>query len=203
VPESALPTGIQITGNGWDPGIGVALSIDGASVATATTDKTGQFTTTVPLAARPCGTVAIVGVELQPAGAAAALPRPTATTTVEVTCTTVTPTDPTDPTDPAPTLVADPIVSSGGVARVSGQGFTPGATVRLTWVLPDGSTAPGGLTTVVAADGSITTSCLVLTHARLGPRTLRAEQGNLAASAPVLVVNGPMEPGRNRLLGRR
>jgi hypothetical protein len=115
----------------------------------------------------------------------------------------VTPTDPTDPTDPAPTLVADPIVSSGGVARVSGQGFTPGATVRLTWVLPDGSTAPGGLTTVVAADGSITTSCLVLTHARLGPRTLRAEQGKLAASAPVLVVNGPMEPGRNRLLGRR
>jgi hypothetical protein len=203
VPESALPTGIEITGNGWDPGIGVALSIDGAGVATATTDKTGQFTTTVPLAARPCGTVSIVGVELQPAGAAAALPRPTATTTVEVTCTTVTPTDPTDPTEPAPTLTADPLVSSGGVSLASGHGFTPGATVRLSWVLPDGSTAPGGLTTVVAADGSITASCLVLTHARLGPRTLRAEQGSLKASAAVLVVNGPMEPGRDRLLGRR
>jgi hypothetical protein len=203
VAQSALPTGVQVSGNGWDPGAGVTLSIDGASVATATANKSGQFTTTVPLGVRPCGTVAIIGVELPPAGAGATLPQPTATTTVEVTCTTVTTTDPTDPTQPAPTLTASPIVSSGGVSLASGHGFTPGSTVRLTWVLPDGSTAPGGLETVVAADGSITASCLVLTHARLGPRTLRAEQGSLAASAPVLVVNGPMEPGRDRLLGRR
>jgi hypothetical protein len=227
--QSSLPGNVQVTGDGWNETGDVTLSIDGAPVATATTDGAGRFATAVPLAARPCGSVAIVAVQTPrpvPVGAAAApsVPVPTATTTVQVTCLTTPPADPTPPTaptpptpptgpnpptgpkpptKPAPTLVADPVVSSGGVARASGHGFTPGATVRLEWVLPDASIAPGGITTVVAADGSITVSCLVLPHALLGPRTLRAEQDAAVASAPVLVVNGPMEPGRDRLLGRR
>jgi hypothetical protein len=223
LPQSSLPSNVQLTGDGWNEGGDVTLSIDGAPVATATTDGAGRFAAAVPLAARPCGSVPIVAVQTPrqvPPGAAAApsVPVPTATTTVQVTCLTTPPADPapptaptppsaptgpTPPTKPAPTLVADPVVSSGGVAMASGHGFTPGATVRLAWVLPDASIAPGGITTVVAADGSITVSCLVLPHALLGPRSLRAEQDASVASAPVLVVNGPMEPGRDRLLGRR
>jgi hypothetical protein len=216
VPQASLPSSVAVTGAGWDLGSDVALSIDGAVVATATADDAGQFTATVPLAARPCGTVAVLGVEpARPVTAvsAAVVPGPRAATSVEVTCPTITPTqppppppppaDPTPPTRPAPTLVADPVVSSGGVALATGHGFTPGATVRLTWVLPDASIAPGGQKALAASDGSITVSCMVLPHARLGPRTLRAVEGGGVASAPVLVVNGPMEPGRDRLLGRR
>jgi hypothetical protein len=227
VPQASLPGTVLVTGAGWDLGSDVALSIDGDVVATATTDRSGQFTTAVPVATRPCGTVAVSGVELARAvivASAAVLPAPRATTSVEVTCPTITPTVPTPPavppvlpappvpapptfpappTTPAPTLMTDPVVPSGGVAVASGHGFTPGATVRLAWVLPDATIAPGGSSTVAAADGTITVPCLVLPHARLGPRTLRAAEPGGAATAPVLVVNGPMEPGRDRLLGRR
>jgi hypothetical protein len=79
--------------------------------------------------------------------------------------------------------------------------------VTLTWVLPDGSTAPGTSSAVPDAAGRFAVPCLVLSHARLGPRTLHAVQpapgGERAATAATLVVNGPMEPGRSRLLGRR
>jgi hypothetical protein len=192
VAKAALPTGIQVSGDGWDAGRDVELSVDGAVLATASTGKDGRFTTTLPLSARPCGTVSIEGVEVPlKAGAAAPPPVPRATTTVEVTCSR------------ARTLVADPIVASGGVSRATGHGFTPGATVHFTWLLPEGTSAPGALETVAAADGTVTASCLVLPHARLGVRTLRADETGGGATAPVLVVTGPMEPGRNRLLGRR
>jgi hypothetical protein len=230
VPQASLPGSLQVTGDGWDGNSEVTLTVDGGPSVTATTNSDGGLTAAVPVSAQPCGTVPVVAVEAAPAtpvgagpapGASpspspAATPAPRAATSIEVTCPTPTPTPTSTPTPtatptptptptprPAPTLVADPVVSSGGVSLATGHGFTPGATVRLTWVLPDGSTAPGGLTTVAGADGSLTASCLVLPHARLGPRTLRADEAGAAASAPVLVVNGPMEPGRDRLLGRR
>ena len=89
VPQASLPSSVQVTGAGWDLGSDVALSIDGVVVATATTDKAGHFTTTVPLGARPCGTVAVLGVELLRPVAAAAVPAPRAATSVEVTCPTI------------------------------------------------------------------------------------------------------------------
>jgi hypothetical protein len=205
VAQSTLPTSVLVTGAGWDLHRALTLSIDGAVVATATADGAGRFTTTVPVAPRPCGSVPVVAAEV-PLPPTVAGPVPTATTMVEVTCSTPPPanrTDPTPPAKPAPTLVAEPVVSSGGVDLASGHGFAAGATVRLVWVLPDGTLAPGAVTTVAATDGSISAPCPVLPHARLGPRTLRADQSTAMASAQVLVVNGPMEPGRDRLLGRR
>ncbi len=158
---------------------------------------------------------------------------PVATTSVTVTCptpeTSATPTAPAPPATPAttpvpgpptappgastapptapapPTLTVDPVLPSGGVGVAHGAGFRPGQLVTLTWVLPDGSTAPGTTTAVIDSAGHLSASCLVLAHARLGPRRLTAGAvaGHVLAQASTLVVNGPMEPGRSRLLGRR
>ena len=144
-------------------------------------------------------------------------PEPTPTPT-DIPTTTPTPVDtptpvltptptPTLDETPTPTLTVDPLVMSGGVGMARGDGFQPGATVVLTWTLPSGTKAPGGSSAVADAQGRFVAQCLVLPRAMLGPRSLRAVQtapsGQLAAAATTLVVSGPMEPGRNRLLGRR
>jgi len=157
--------------------------------------------------------------------------QPEAATTVTVTCPSPSPTPPSTPpstptpptlpsappsTPPAPdpgpgpdggpaaTLVVEAVIASGGVGTATGTGFAPGRPVTLTWRLPDGSAAPGTATAVPDAAGRFAVPCLVLPHARLGPRTLQATQpGGRAAAAATLVVAGTMEPGRGRLLGRR
>ena len=130
-------------------------------------------------------------------------PTPTPTPTL-----TPTPTPTPETTDaPTPTLIVDPLVMSGGVGMARGDGFEPGGTVTLTWALPNGTRAPGASSAVADAQGRFVAQCLVLPRAMLGPRSLQAVQtapgGPLAAAATTLVVAGPMEPGRNRLLGRR
>jgi hypothetical protein len=137
-------------------------------------------------------------------------PTPTTPTPTTPTPTTPTPTPtptPTTPGGPAATLTVDPLLASGGVGTARGTGFVAGRAVTLTWMLPDGSTAPGVAVAVADAAGRFAVQCLVLPRARLGVRTLQAVQtapsGTTSAAATTLVVNGPMEPGRNRLLGRR
>ena len=116
-------------------------------------------------------------------------------------------TPPTDPSPPDPALAVDGVLPSGGVGMARGSGFVPGRTVTLRWVLPDGTRAPGGATTVAGATGQFVAPCLVLPRAVLGTRVLHARQatsgGALRAATTTLVVGGPMEPGRDRLLGRR
>ena len=62
-------------------------------------------------------------------------------------------------------------------------------------------------TAVADAKGRFDVQCLVLPRAMLGLRSLHAAQpaagGTRSAAATTLVVAGPMEPGRDRLLGRR
>lgn len=216
LPESALPTTVTVTGLGWDPKTEVALTVDGASGPHVITDPAGSFSVPVPVGPRPCGgVVPVIGTELFPgvpagvAGPPPSVPAPTASTSVAVTCTpTPTPTPNATPTveppGPEPTLGADQVVASGGLVRATGSGFLPGGTVTLSWLMPDATSAPGTTTVVADAKGRFAVPCLVLPHARLGARTLLAEQpGTGSASAPVLVVSGPMEPGRSRLLGRR
>jgi hypothetical protein len=211
VPDSSLPAPVTVTGTGWDVKAAVTLTVDGAPGPTTTTDGDGRFSAPVQIPTRPCGgTVPVVATEVLPGAAPSS--RPTASTGVAVTC-SPTPTTP-PPTDPPveeevpeaqpPVLVADPVVASGAAARAFGSGFAPNQAVTLGWLLPDGTTAPGAASVRTDAQGGFTVFVLVLPHARLGPRDLVAEPAaGVPARAAVLVVNGPMEPGGNRLLGRR
>jgi hypothetical protein len=116
-------------------------------------------------------------------------------------------TPPTDPRSPDPALAVEDVLPSGGVGTARGSGFAPGRTVTLHWEMPDGSPAPGRSSTVADATGRFVVPCLVLPRAVLGIRVLHARQptpdGVRGAATTTLVVGGPMEPGRDRLLGRR
>jgi hypothetical protein len=85
---------------------------------------------------------------------------------------------------------------------VSGQRFTPGADVALSWLLPGGRTLPAG-TATADPSGSFTTSVLVLVNSGTGPRQLVAGAGPAAASDQALVVSGTTQPGRRGLVNRR
>lgn len=209
-----------------DGGPGPQVTTDKAGSLVADVTVPVRPCGTLPVTGRQVARPPVVTTHVVPAVTDPAA-QPEAATTVTVTCPSPSPTPPgatptappppTPPTtppqpvpDPSPdgspaaTLVVDAVIASGGVGTATGTGFGPGRPVTLTWRLPDGSAAPGTATAVPDAAGRFAVPCLVLPHARLGPRTLQATQpGGRAAAAATLVVAGTMEPGRSRLLGRR
>lgn len=196
--------------HGFDPDAIIDLQLDGVSLGSLTVDSHGSGTLTVSPGRLPCGDVTATAVETTATQA-----KPTASTTVQVDCAIevgdLPPGAPprTDlPTQgpPASLVLSPAVVRDGEPVRAVGSAFTPGATVRLSWLLPDGSSAPGTGTAVVAADGTFTGSCLVFGHATLGTRELVAAEvrrGALAVSASVLIVAGSGQPGRHGLVTRR
>jgi hypothetical protein len=123
--------------------------------------------------------------------------RPTtagSTTTTILSTTTTTIVIP--PPTPGASLVVDPPLGPGGlVARARGTGFPANQPVNIGW-------SPGiGLFVATAGpDGTFETQALVMSGDTLGPRTLVATSGAVAASAQFLVVPSTMQPAGQDVL---
>lgn len=194
IPALSLPRPLTWTLTGFDPDAAVALRIADRPIGVVLTDSSGAVSTGIPADRLPCGPLRATARQVGPGAV------PEASAPLLVTCGR--------PPGRLATLTVVPgIVASGTPTLATGNGFTPGRTVRLTWLLPDATVAPGVTTAVVGASGSFNVVCLVLMHSRLGPRELVAAEtagvDRRAASAPVLVVPGSLQPGRHGLVTRR
>jgi hypothetical protein len=112
-------------------------------------------------------------------------------------------------TDEAPITVLQPEIEvnpglgpPGRPAYVTGEHFPPGATIA---ILLDGGLNAQSIEVSISADGTFTTSLLVLVHERLGPRDITAEPVSGPTFGPVqtpfLVVPGGLGPPD--FIGRR
>jgi len=94
------------------------------------------------------------------------------------------------PPTPGASLSVDPSLGPGGfVTRAGGTGFPPGQPVTLGW-----SPGIGIYSATAGPDGTFESSVLVMNRDVLGPRTLVATSGGVAASASFLVVPSTVQP---------
>jgi len=197
IAAASLPRPLTWTLTGFDPRAPVALRIADQPIGVVLTDGSGSGSSALPAGKLPCGPLQATARQVGPGAV------PTASAALLVTCTTPPPAS----VVPATLTVGPAIVAAGTPTLATGTGFTPGRTVRLTWLLPDATSAPGVMTVVVGSKGSFRVMCLVFAHSRLGPRELVAAETagpNIrAASASLLVVPGSLQPGRHGLVTRR
>jgi hypothetical protein len=214
LPQDALPGTTTLTGGGWAADTDVAIAWEGGSLV-ARTNKAGRLTTTMPIDERDCGPLPVTATEqltLKPpslssnlagspaaAGVAAGTGQQpqTASTTVTITC-----------VDPPTLLVSPAVTGPGSVTQAVATRLPAGADVLLVWTDATGRPMPGVTRAVVGADGVMRSPILVLPRSATGPRQLvlldAAAPGSPAVvAAPALIVNNPVEPGRDRLLTRR
>jgi len=194
ISRASQPIPVSVTANAFPPNAAVTIAINGSPARGATTDGAGNLAAPVTVMNLACAAYTVTVTTNGTFGGA----RVSASAPLTVTCSAV--------------ITVDPgVISAGMTSHVTGVGFTSGSSVTLVWQLMDGTTLPvnGSPQIALSPSGAIDFYTLVMNTDIIGARTLiGTDTKGLAASAPVVVARGTMQPSNSgqsvqRLVTRR